>query len=235
MKQVSFCVPTTTNKRDWKSAEETYLYQILFNEIEKFTPNGWEITCYVGYDNDDKIWSNLDERMKCNATFMNFKIEWIEFESSKVKGKPTWIWNGLAEQAIKDGFEYLKLLGDDIRLPRDRGWLGCFVNKLKKNGNIGWVAGYSNNDQIPTQFLVHKTHYEIFDFIYPPQIHAWFCDNWLASIYPKKWAQWLKSFPLYNVGGDPRYTPKDDSKLCEMLLRRHRPQLNRFLQQMNER
>ncbi len=234
MKQIAFCVPSTCNKRDWKSAEETYLYQILFNEIEKFTPNECEITCYVGYDNDDKIWSSVDERMKCNATFMNFKIEWIEFDSSKVKGKPTWIWNGLAEQAIKDGFEYLKLLGDDIRLPRDRGWLGAFVNKLKKNRNIGWVAGYSNNDQIPTQFLVHKNHIDIFGWAYPPEIPNWTCDDFLYQVYPDKWRIWLKSFPLYNVGGEPRYEVEFNPKFLQAILRRYRPRLNRFLQQIDK-
>jgi len=234
MKQIAFCVPTTSNKRDWKSAEETYLYQILFDEIEKFTPNGCEITCYIGYDNDDKIWSDIDERMKCNAIFTNFKIEWVEFDSSKVKGKVNIIWNELAKKAIDDGFEYLKILGDDIRLPRDRGWLGAFVNKLKKNKNIGWVAGWSNNDAIPTQFLVHKTHYEIFDFIYPPEISNWGVDDFLYQVYPEKWRIWLKSYPLYNVGGEPRYEVEFNPNFVKAIVKRYKPKLNRFLQQIDK-
>jgi len=229
MKEVAFCVPTTTNKRDWTKAEETHLYEILFSEIDKFTPNGCKITCYVGYDNDDKIWSDIDERMKCNAIFTNFKIEWIEFDSTQVKGKPTWIWNELAKKAINDGFDYLKILGDDIRLPRDKGWLGCFVNKLKKNNNIGFVAGWSNNDAIPTQFLLHKTHYEIFDFIYPTEIANWGCDDWMYQVYPDKWRIWLKSYPLYNVGGEPRYEVEFNPNFVKAIVKRYRPKLNRFL------
>jgi hypothetical protein len=150
------------------------------------------------------------------------------------KGKPTWIWNRLGEQAIEDGFEYLKLLGDDIQLPKDSGWLGCFVNKLKKNNNIGFSAGWSNNNAIPTQFLVHKSHYEIFGFFYPPPIHNYFCDDWMYGIYPEKYRNWLKQFSLLNLGGNPRYIPKDDKKLCELLIKRYRPKLNRFLQKINE-
>ena len=51
--------------------------------------------------------------------------------SDEVKGKPTWIWNDLTNIAIEKGYEYFKILGDDIRLPRDTGWLSCFINKLK--------------------------------------------------------------------------------------------------------
>lgn len=231
--KVAFCVPTTTNKRPWTSAEETYLYTILMRDLENNTPTNCDITLFIGYDSDDKVWKHKEERMKCNATFTKFKIEWSVF-GDEVKGKPTWIWNSLASLAIDEGFEYLQILGDDIRLPRDTGWVSCFINKLKKNQNIGWVAGWSNNSQIPTQFLIHKTHVDIFGWVYPPQIVAWFCDNFLAELYPQKFSVWLKSFPLLNVGGEPRYDPQDDTNLYKMLLRRHKPQLNRFLQQMNK-
>jgi hypothetical protein len=29
---------------------------------------------------------------------------------------------------------------------------------------VGWL-GYSNNERIPTQFLIHKIHLEIFDWV----------------------------------------------------------------------
>ncbi len=233
MNKVAFCIPTTTNKRDWKSAEETHLWRVLFTELENHLPTNSEITCFVGYDHDDKVWSQVEERMKCNATFTKFKIEWSCF-GSEVKGKPTWIWNDLAGFAVSEGFEYLKILGDDIRLPRDTAWLSCFINKLKKNQNIGWVAGWSGNDEIPTQFLIHKKHLDIFSWVYPPQIHAWYCDTFLAELYPKKFSIWLRGYPLLNVGGSPRYEPKDDTNLYKMLLKRHKPKLNRFLQNIDK-
>jgi hypothetical protein len=56
----------------------------------------------------------------------------------------------------------------------------------------------------------------------------------MAELYPRKYGVWLKNWPLLNVGGSPRYEPQDDRKLYKMLLKRHRPILNRFLQKMNE-
>ncbi len=111
----------------------------------------------MGYDDDDRIYSIAEERLKFKARFMNFKIEW--FPMVHLKGKLSTIWTRLGEEAIKQDYDYMKILGDDIRMPNDSGWLGCMINKLKKNQNIGWSAGWSNNDNIATQFLVHKTHY----------------------------------------------------------------------------
>mgnify|MGYP003109778579 CR=1 FL=1 len=228
MRKVAFCVPTTTNKRPWVNAEETDLWRVLLTELENHTPTDCDITLFIGYDWDCKVWEDAEQRMKCNATFTKFKIEWTAF-GEEVKGKPTWIWNELAGFAISEGFEYLKILGDDIRLPRDTGWLSCFVNKLKKNQNIGWVAGYSNNDQIPTQFLIHKTHIDIFGFVYPKEIPNWGCDDALFQLYPNKWGIWLKSYPLLNVGGEPRYEIQWNENFVKSIVKRHKPKLNRFL------
>ena len=225
--KVAFLIPSTSNKRDWKTAEDTHLWSILCNSLERYTPDH-QIRIFVGYNVDDPVYSLPEERFKFNAVFMNFVIEFIAM-GDDTKGKPTWIWNRLGEEAIAQGYEYFKLLGDDIKMPNDKGWLGCFINKLKKNNNIGWSAGWSNNNDIPTQFLVHKTHYDIFGFFYPPLIEAWYCDNFMAEIYPDKYRNWMKSYPILNLGGEPRYTPKNDKGLCKMLIKRYRPKLNSYL------
>ena len=233
MTKVAFIVPSTTNKREWSSVKDTYLFNILMSELHNKPPIDCDITLFVGYNIDDKIYSIMEERMTCNAIFHNFKIEWIPF-NDEYKGKPTHIWNELAEVALLKGFEYMKVLGDDITLPNDAYWLSAMINKLKKNNNIGWSAGWSNNNDIATQFLIHKTHLDIFEFVYPPQIHNWFCDNWLNDIYSEKYKNWMINYQLLNVGGEPRYTPKNDKKLCQMLVKRHKPRFNRFLSLKNK-
>jgi hypothetical protein len=227
MRKVAFCVPTTCNKRPWVNAEETDLWRVLLTGLENHTPEHCDITLFIGYDHDDKVWEDPEQRMKCNATFTKFKIEWTAFRVPK--GHVNLIWNELATFAIGEGFEYLKILGDDIRLPRDTGWLSCFVNKLKKNQNIGWVAGWSNNNDIPTQFLIHKTHIDIFGWVYPPEIPNWGVDDFMHQVYPKKWGIWLKSYPLLNVGGQPRYEIQFNENFVKSIVKRHKPKLNRFL------
>ncbi len=225
--KVAFLIPSTTNNRDeWKEAQDTYLWKILCESLEKYTPDH-EIKLFIGYDDDDRIYSVAEERLKFRAKFMNFKIEW--FPQFHKKGKVTMIWNSLAYESLKQEYDYMKILGDDIRMPNDNGWLGCFINKLKKNENIGFSAGWSNNDQIPTQFLIHKTHINIFDFVYPNEIPNWGCDNWMYDIYPEKYRNWIKSFPLLNVGGQPRYEIQFSETYVAAIVRRYKPKFIKFL------
>ncbi len=227
MTKVAFLIPSTTNKRDeWNEAQDTYLWKILCESLEKYTP-AHEIKLFIGYDDDDRIYSVAEERLKFRARFMNFKIEW--FPMIHKKGKVNLIWNSLAYEALKQEYDYLKVLGDDIRMPNDNGWLGCFINKLKKNENIGFSAGWSNNDQIPTQFLIHKTHINIFGFVYPNEIPNWGVDNWLYDIYPEKYRNWIKSFPLLNVGGQPRYEIQFSETYVAAIVRRYKPKFIKFL------
>jgi hypothetical protein len=229
--KVAFIVPSTTNGRDWSKAEDTYLWNILCNSLQKYTPQH-QIKLFVGYDSDDKVYSIAEERLKFQAVFNNFKIEF--FPMVNLKGKLSTIWNRLGEQALAQDYNYIKILGDDIKMPNDSGWLGCMINKLKKNQNIGWSAGFSNNDRIATQFLVHKTHYEIFGFFYPNEIPTWGVDDFLHNVYPEKYRNWLQSYPLYNLGGEPRYEIQFSEKFVNAIIRRYKPKLNRFLQNINK-
>ena len=222
----AFLVPSTTRNRDWESIEETYLYNTLLRTLDKHTPPV-DISVYIGYDRDDEIYSKEEERLKVNAIFMKFKIVWIEFESDP--GNVVAVWNGLMKVALSHGFNWFKILGDDIRMPNDPSWLRVLQKAIVKNNYVGWGAGYSNNDNIATQFLIHKTHYEIFEFVFPPQIKNYFCDDWMNEVYPEKYKIWRKDYPLLNTGGLPRYIPRNDRKLCDMLVRRHKKEIPEFL------
>ena len=228
----AFLVPSTTRFRDWKTIEETYLNTILLRTLDAHCPPV-DICVYVGYDSDDPIYSKEDERLKLNAIFMKFKIVWIEFEPDP--GNVVAVWNGLMKVAMSHGYDWFKILGDDIRLPNDPSWLRVFQKAIVKNNYIGWSAGYSNNENIATQFLIHKTHWAIFEFVFPPLIKNWFCDNFLNERYPYKYKNWIKSYPLLNTGGDPRYNPKNDRKLCDVLVRRHKKDLKEYFDLINRK
>tara|TARA_R110002126_G_scaffold107696_2_gene243408 strand:- start:3 stop:710 length:708 start_codon:yes stop_codon:yes gene_type:complete len=233
MTQIAFLVPATTNRRDWKDYTETDLYMFLLKSLEDHPPDGVEITMLIGYDADDTMYSVAENRMKFNAVFDNIILKWYEYDAS-YKGKPTWIWNSLGDIAINQGFEWMKVLGSDILTPKDKGWVGKMINDLKKTKKIGIAGGDSGNPNLPmTQFLIHKTHIQTFGWIFPPQIHAWFCDDWLQEIYPKKFVHYSPMLKLSNVGGAPRYDPKNDRQLCDMLLKRHKPAVNRLINKLS--
>tara|TARA_R110000787_G_scaffold54744_1_gene127042 strand:+ start:40 stop:759 length:720 start_codon:yes stop_codon:yes gene_type:complete len=227
----AFLVPSTTRNREWKTIEETYLYTILCRTLDKHTPPV-DIVLYVGYDSNDPIYSKDEERLKLNAIFIKFKIVWVKFKPDP--GNVVAVWNGLLKRAMGDGFDWFKILGDDIRLPNDPSWLRVFQKAIVANDYIGWSAGYSNNDNIATQFLIHKTHYQIYEFVFPPLIKNYFCDDWMNMIYPEKYKYWRKDYPLLNCGGQPRYDPRNDKKLCEMLVKRYKRDLPEFLNMIDK-
>ena len=220
--EIAFLVPSTSNKRNWKNFRDTYLNQILLPSITNLSIN-YDITVYIGYDEDDRLYSNIS----LPESYDHIKLKWIKFEDT-YKGKPTHIWNSLADQCIKEGFEYFQVCGDDIKFDKNINWLTIFLKELKKNNNIGYSSGFSNNHSIPTQFLFHKKHYDIFNWIFPPQITDWQCDDFIYHLYGKK-GNWLKEYNHYNCGGEPRYLPNNCIKLREMLVSRHKKQLKKYL------
>ena len=227
----AFLVPSTTRNTAWTSIEETHLHNILLRTLDNHTPPV-PISVFVGYDENDPIYSQEEERLKLNAIYMGFTIIWVPFQPDP--GNVVAVWNGLIKVAMKHNFQWFKVLGDDIRLPNDPSWLRVFQKQLKKQNYIGWAAGWSNNENIATQFLIHHTHWQIYEFIFPPQIKNWFCDDWMNEIYPPQYKYWRKDYPLLNVGGSPRYNPKNDRKLCDALIRRHKRDLPEFLNMINK-
>jgi hypothetical protein len=232
MTRIAFLVPATTHKRDWTDYTETDLYMFLMKSLEEHPPSGVEITILVGYDHDDTMYSVAENRMRFNAVFP-FTIKWYEYDGS-YKGKPTWIWNSLGDIAVNQGFEWMKALGSDIIVPKDKGWIGKMINDLKKSKKVGISAGDSGNPELPmTQFLIHKTHIQIFGWIFPPQIENWGCDNWIQEVYPEKYVHYSPHLKLLNLGGSPRYEIKFSRKYIDALVKRHKPSVNRWINKLS--
>lgn len=235
MKNIAFLVPSTSRNRDWKQYEESYLYKHLLPSIIPLCKD-FNIKVFVGYDDGDKIY---DDKLwylpkfypphKCimkDGSEVKCQIEWIKCYD--MEGMPTKVWNKLGEVALEQDYEYLMVLGDDIILDKRKEWLGLFIKNLKKNNNIGYSAGWSNNDEIPTQFLIHKTHIDIFGFIYPPTIKNWGCDNWMAWLYGKS-GYWNKDYQLLNVGGEPRYNVEFPEAYIKKRLKRDKQILQKYM------
>ncbi len=220
MEHIAFLVPTTSRDREWNNFRDSYLNQVLLPSITKLT-HSFKITVYIGYDDDDRLFSNIN----LPPLYDDIELKWFPFDNS-YKGKPTHIWNDLSKYAIKDNINYFQVCGDDISFDKRTEWLGKFLKLLKKQNNIGFVSGYSNNDDIPTQFLLHKKHIDIFDWIFPPPIHNWYCDDWIAGLYSQQ-GLWIKEYKHFNVGGNPRYNPKNDKNLCNLLIKRYKKILSK--------
>ncbi len=219
-KQIAFAIPTTSNKRNWTDIKDTYLYQSLSKlKYEK-------IDVYIGINNDDDFLVKNYEKIPPFLPHLNLIFIISHYE----KGNVVSIWNHLTRVAIQDGNEYIYCIGDDIVYPDDKLWLPLMITKLELNNNIGFSAGDSGNPQLPmTQFMIHKTHFETFGFVFNPLLKNWYCDNYLNELYPRKYINYFEYIKLGNNGGAPRYTPLNDAKLYKMCVRRDRKKLNKLI------
>ena len=210
--KVAFCIPTTSAGKDWKSIEDSYLFQ--FNSIN----TQHEITYFIGYDKGDPLFDDASNRSK-------FKAQWVECDFEK--GHVTAIWNKLYEQALQEGiYDYFWLAGDDISYVEE-DWLDALINSLDKTRGVGIAGVYNGNPNLPmTQFLVSPNHHKIFGFAYPDEIKNWYCDDWISEVYPTQLVHYHEEFHCLNSGGEPRYSPDKNDKEWQNLVARYRIVLN---------
>lgn len=227
-KEIAFCVPCCSYNRDWDNVYDSLLHKYFLSTLLQYPPD-IKIDIFLGYNDDDKIFSDFEERCKLGAILIqndNINLHWFEYNED-FRGRPTWIWNQLVEEAIEVGHNYFFCCGDDIVFPKDKGWINCMINTLKKNNNKGICAGDSGNPNLPmTQFLIHKNHFKIKSWVFPPLIKNWGCDNWIQEVYHKKNVFYFPQYKLLNVGGDPRYDIEFNRRFISKLVDRYRKDYN---------
>tara|TARA_R110000803_G_scaffold282_2_gene1092 strand:+ start:202 stop:885 length:684 start_codon:yes stop_codon:yes gene_type:complete len=222
MKKLAICVPTCSYNRNWEKVYDSLLVKIFLNTLASKCPE-YEIDVYIGYNDDDQLFSDFDNRTRVGALCVNttINLKWFNFDDN-YKGKPANIWNKLTENAFNEGHQYFFCCGDDIAFPKDKYWIDVMIKSLKKNDNKGIAGGDSGNPNLPmTQFLFHRKHFSINGFVFPPLLHQWFCDNWIQEVYSMKNIFYFPQYKFLNLGGDPRYIPKDDRNLCSILVKRY--------------
>jgi hypothetical protein len=227
--KVAVIIPSTSKTRNWSSPTDSLLYNMI-NSFKQTTNDNFEYKLYIGYDYDDSFYNNTD-----NITFYENQGIPIEFIQINVeKGHVTKMWNILAMQACKDGFEYLYACGDDI-IFYNNGWIDECVNLLLRNNNIGLTGPLTDNGNtaILTQCFVHRTHLDIFNFFYPEDIINWYCDDWINFVYRDRGLVYKLPSDKYmcsNSGGSSRYKIVYASDLCGHLVEHYKHVLNNYLQ-----
>ena len=217
---IAFCIPSTTINRENPSKELELITSLKTISNYKNKPN-----IYIGYDDDDPIYSLKENRDKI---YPELNIQW--YEQHVDKGDVVSIWNNLSKIAVNDGNNYIMVIGDDISYPTNEEWINKCSNSLSDNNMIGISAGDSGNPELPmTQFMVTDKHINLYGYVFNPKLKNYYCDNYLGELYPNKYINYFPEIKLTNMGGRPRYIPKNDSKLYKQLLIQDKPKLNKII------
>jgi hypothetical protein len=161
------------------------LIPTIESEKDKF-----HFVLYMGYDEGDVFYDVPENRQQLRrlvaekVTGLSVELKMIRVVNSN--GWVPFIWNVLFQHAVDDGCEYFYQLNDDIKF-KSSGWASAFVNTLK-NSPVGTNVGATGpmdhgNVNILTQAFVHKTHYDIFGFLYPYVFRNWYSDDWITRVY----------------------------------------------------
>eukprot|EP00392_Amoebophrya_sp_AT5.2_P017920 g18342.t1 len=102
------------------------------------------------------------------------------------------------------------------------GWTTDAIHKLKgfKPPNIGVVGPTCRQGavNILTHDFVHRCHFGMFGYHYPPEFKNWFSDDWITEVYRREpYVRVDVSFP---EGDGVRTTNKDSKRLLELLARK---------------
>jgi hypothetical protein len=207
MYQVALIIPCTSNGRpEWKSINDTYLMKFSLKSFLLTTDASLNYTYYIGYDSDDRIFSDITQQAiikRYNTVFKHVSFKFIPFENIK-KGHVTKMWNILFQKAFDDGCNYFYQCGDDISF-KTKGWSKDCIKVLKENNDIGISGPINNNNRILTQAMVSRKHMEIFGWFFPDEIINWCCDDWYNWVYQPNHFYPLRNHFCSNDGGTPRY------------------------------
>ena len=68
-------------------------------------------------------------------------------------------------------------------------WMPKLIQTLQTNpiySNLGATGPVdSNNEKIFTHSFIHRTHIDIFGYLFPPSFKNWWSDDWISTVYGK--------------------------------------------------
>lgn len=204
--KVAITLPCTSKGRDnWQNMKDTYLYNYSVKTFLLTMDKQNEYHFYIGYDNDDRLFSKENEQEylhRISKAFSNVSFHFVTLDVEK--GFVTKMWNILFRKAYDDGCEYFFQCGDDINF-KTKGWVNDSICALQNNDDIGISGPINNNNRILTQAMFSRKHMDIFGFMFPEEIKNWCCDDWYNLIYKPDNFFPLSNHFCSNDGGRPRY------------------------------
>ena len=185
---------TTRNVID-PSVHNIALFRILLPSLSITFDCGYSYMIVIGYDVGDKY---FDTETGIKETEDWFKIHYVDklkdsgisvrlvFVSVKnTAKKPGPVFNEMARKAYDLGADFFYRVNDDTEIVGN--WPHLFVSALRYQASpvfVGMVGPFCGNNRILTHEFTSRLHMEIFEMnYYPPQLLAWYMDDWISRVY----------------------------------------------------
>lgn len=213
---VAILIPICSKNQKYKHIQDIPLLKTFYPAFLKTKCTRINYTIFLGYNDDDDFYiehySNLKHITKHIYALPN------------CNNAPAFAWNKLADLAHKDSiyYDYFFQIGDDVVL-KNKGWTSTFINKLNSKDNLGIIGpihlenylGRKQEDrpEVIENAFFHRTHLNIFGYVFYPKIKNWYCDDWITSIYKPWYAETDHSIECINQVKGSRYQISDVPEL----------------------
>lgn len=202
---IAFLIPTTSKGNKWNKYTDSFLVK---NTLSTFKPEKeYKYHFFIGFDHNDSFYKNPDIQENIKNKFSKFVFYFIEFSNDIFPSHLTKMWNVLLEKAYhleSEKIDFFYQCGDDI-IFKNEGWVKQSIKTLQMHSNIGITGPSNEHPELLTQVFFSRKHYEIFNFLFPPYIFNWGCDDWINKVYSPNYIYPLTKFYAENAGGPPRY------------------------------
>lgn len=187
---VCLLIPVTSRKQDWRSLEDTLLYQLPLASLGPTIRNtsAHSFRVFVGYDAGDALFDN-GTTLAALSDHMRATLPSVAFEPRRVrnpKQQPVPVLNTLSRAAYRAGCDFMYHIDDDTEFvtpdwaPQFESVLRGFVPPLW--GVVGPTC-HEGNTAVITHDFVHRTHLDLFRTHYPPPLTTWWFDDWISNVY----------------------------------------------------
>jgi hypothetical protein len=148
------------------------------------------LSLHIGIDQGDGVYDSTESITRLQQTFSAFGNIHIHKLEPAYRGKICWIWEKLADEAVRAGAEYFVLLGDDIDM-RSQGWKRNIEETFQRIASeralpIG-IACVAFQDEafpvFPTFPVLHRRHFDVFGRLFPRQLINQHGDPFVFEVY----------------------------------------------------
>lgn len=208
--RIAVCIPITSKGTKMSAVLDSPFWTNIFDSFMKsidWRSNKYYFKFFLGFDKADELydtgdaWSDMRDEFHRRAMF-RLTEQMIEVDEAELivkkhialkmmhfdhlDGAPSQVVSQLVLTGYLENYDYFYQVNDDTVIVSPN-WPSKLVSCLSSNpfiANFG-VTGPtdSNNDKIFTHSFVHRTHIEIFGYLFPPSFKNWWSDDWITTVY----------------------------------------------------
>ena len=119
------------------------------------------------------------------------------------------------ENAVKDGCDYFLIANFNFEIGVGGNYIEAFVDSIRQRRNVGTIGFTNDKDRCTYQLaMIHRSHYEIFGYLFPPLRSFDSGMMWLNDVYVHTAGSFMfegNELLCYTVD----YSPEDVNKIIE--------------------